>query len=381
MKRKLLRSVLAIMVLGLTFACGCSGKGAETSNSTSSELKEPETLSSVCLNIADNINGKASERVFRTAGRTFFRYSGLACDLSCTGVRFNALCKGEVKMRFRVTADTYFTVFINGKRSNDRIRASLADNGTMLTIANFDEYGEYEIEVLKQSQYPMSYCEMLEVEILGSFGKRPAERERFIECYGDSLMNGSNIYKGGTSAASSDATRAYGFATAHALNADCNVVGRGGMALNRKDDKTDGLLEIWDLCGGTASPEVADYGFTRIPDCIVINIGTNDYRAGHTPGKYADGIREMIFNFRSVYGDDVKIIWCYGYGDTVNELWNSVTKSTLDSVNSNGTIYYCELPVSACPKSEGGDGLHPDVARAEKMAEALTKFINENIYC
>ena len=353
--------------------------GSSGAGSGSSELVEPETLSTITVNVADNINGKASERAFRPVGRTFFRYSGLACDLSCTGVRFNAICKGEVKVRFRVSADCYFTVYINGERQEERLVTRTGDNGSFRTVANFEEYGMYEIELVKQSQYPMVYGEIVEVQLTGSLGKRPAERERFIEYYGDSLMNGSNIYKGGTSAATSDATLAYGYASARAVGADCNVVGRGGMAIARVD-KTDGLSEIWDLCGGTASPEVAEYGFTRTPDCVVMQIGTNDFNAGHVPDKFISGIKEMIFNFRSVYGEDIRIVWCHSYHEKAENLWNTVIKPTLDELNAGGTIYYCKMPYCSCPKSEGGDGTHPDVARAAAMTETLANFLKENIY-
>ena len=379
-----IKRIIALLMLVVCIALfGACNNGTPTGNSGagsgSSELVEPETLSTITVNVADNINGKASERAFRPVGRTFFRYSGLACDLSCTGVRFNAICKGEVKVRFRVSADCYFTVYINGERQEERLVTRTGDNGSFRTVANFEEYGMYEIELVKQSQYPMVYGEIVEVQLTGSLGKRPAERERFIEFYGDSIMNGSNIYKGGTSAATSDASMAFGYVTARALGADANIIGRGGMALRHKGN-TDGMLEIWDLCGGTASPEVAEYGFTRTPDCVVIELGTNDWRdSAYTEPLYTAAVKEMVFNIRSVYGDDVKIIWCYGYTDAMRDVWG-VTKATLDTINDNGCIYYCEIPYCSLSKEEGGDGMHPDVKLAQDMATALTAFIEENIY-
>lgn len=340
---------------------------------------EPEVLPTVTVNVIDNLTTAGETRYFRTVGRTFTRNGGLACDLSCTGIRFNASCKGDVKVNFSVTGDCYFTVYVNGERQEERIVVRQADSGTFRKVATLETYGKYEIEIVKQSQYPMAYSQIKEVQIAGSFEKRPSERDRFIEFYGDSVMNGSNIYTGGTSAATSDATKAFGYSTARNLNADCNVIGRGGMALYRNGN-TDGMLEIWDLCGGKSSPEVCQYNFARIPDCVVIELGTNDYLAGsYSDKKFTDGIKEIIFNIRSVYGEDVKIIWCYGYNEHVDATWE-VAKTALDGLNGNGTIYCCRLPYSCLSKADGGDGIHPDETLAQGMADALTAFITDNIY-
>ena len=382
MKRKGFIIMLISFILGLSMLGGCNGNknSDNTSGSSDSALKEPEVLETVTVNVAENLEGKSSERVFRGIGRTFIRNGGLACDFSCTGVKFSAYCKGEVLVRFSVSAECYFTVYINGERQPERLEVREADTG-FRRIAELAEYGLYEIEIVKQSQYPMAYCEIKDVQFNGSFNKRPKEKDRFIEFYGDSVLNGSNIYKGGTSAATSDATLAYGYASARALNADCNIIGRGGMALHRKDSKTDGLLEVWELCGGVSSPKVQAYDFARVPDCAVVQTGSNDYNASaYTEEFFASNIKEMIFNLRSVYGNDVKIVWIYGYNEICDMLWVDVIKPTLDSLNANGTIYYCKIPYCALSKENGGDGHHPDVNLSKQVTEAVTAFIAENIY-
>ncbi len=368
------------MGLSLMALVGCNNANAGGNSNSDSGIKEPENLETITLNVAENLAGKQSEILFRTEGRTFIRNNGLACDLSCTGVKFTALCKGEVYVKFNTTAECYFTVYINGERQKERLGVVEADTG-FRKVAEFEEYGEYEISIVKQSQYPMAYCEIKEVRLTGSFGKRPKQKARFIEFYGDSIMNGSNIYKGGTSAATSDATLAFGYVTARALNADCNIIGRGGMALHRKDDKTDGLLEVWELCGGVSSPKVQIYDFARVPDCAVVEIGTNDYNSSaFTEEFYAKNIKEMVFNLRGVYGNDVKIVWCYGYNEISDMNWEKVVKPTLEQLNADGTIYYCKLPYCAISKEDGGDGHHPDVPLAQEMADVLIDFINTNIY-
>lgn len=383
--KKIIMSFLIAFTLcsGFPFAyfggCAFAPDNGDTGGSHS-EIADPGSLELTSLRIADNLSGKQSERVFRAEGRTFIRYGGLACDFSCTGIRFNSVCKGEISVKFRVSAECYFTVYINGERSPERICVREADNNSFVTVAYVETYGVYEVSVVKQSQYPMAYCELLEVRVLGSFGKRPEQRERFIEFYGDSTLNGSNIYTGGTSAATSDATLAFAYLAARELNVDCNVIGRGGMGLYRKDGKTEGMNEIWDLCGGGASPEVAYYDFGRVPDCVVVKLGTNDVISDYyTDKRYKDSIEEMVFNLRSVYGDEIKIIWCYGFHERFDEKWD-VAKQTLDGLNANGSILFCKLPPCALPKEMGGDGWHPNVEMSENLASVLTEFIRENVY-
>jgi len=371
-----------VFCLSLAFTVGCGGGGDSTPDTGSNDvITEPEVLNTVRLNVVDNLKDPMqSNRAFRTIGRTFERSGYIACDLSCTGVKFNVLCKGDVKVKFYTTSDCFFTLYVDGERQEGRIALNNQNSGDFITVASFAEYGQREISLVKQSQYPMAYSGISEVEITGSFGKRPANKERFIEFYGDSILNGSNIYTGGTSTLTSDATLAFGYLTALALNADCNIIGRGGMGIYAKDDKTDGMVEIWDLCGGTDSPDVVNYDFGRMPDCVVVELGSNDAVSQHyTDKRYANSVKEMVFNIRSVYGDDIKIVWCHGYSPNANSIW-SVAKETLDGLNANGNILFCEIPLCGLDKSLGGDGLHPDVEKSKEVAGFLTEFILENVY-
>ena len=377
------------MLAFLTVGVGCKASNVDNSASNSEQtsvsdtLQEPETLETVCLNVAENVtNSNQQARVFRQIGRTFVAEGSktLRCDFTCTGISFNAICKGEVKVKFWTSADCYFTVYINGERVEERLFVSADESGSFLTVANFESYGEREIRLVKQSQYAFAYSGITEVEVTGSFGKRPKQKDRFIEFYGDSILNGSNIYKGGTSVKSTDGTLAFGYQAALTLNADCNILGRGGMGLYPKDSSTEGMNEIWNLTSSSKAPGVIEYDFARTPDVVVVELGCNDVLSNrYTDDRYVESICLMIENIRGMYGNDMKIVWCYGFNAQMDEKWEMV-KSTLDSLNADGTILYCQLPAAGLSKDQGGDGLHPDVEIATDMANALVQFIENNIY-
>lgn len=167
MKKLLLRGLVAMMASGMIIsAVGC-GSSLVNSNSESlpqssesvetSEdiLQEPETLEAVSLNVAENVtSSNQQKRAFRQIGRTFVSESDdktLRCDFTCTGIAFNAVCKGEVKVKFWTTANCYFTVYIDGVRVEERLFVSEDDSNSFLMVANFEEYGQREIRLVKQS--------------------------------------------------------------------------------------------------------------------------------------------------------------------------------------------------------------------------------------
>ena len=400
--KKYWRGLVTAMIIGTTLSVGaCNIKPDSSLNESDSlqesvqsdsldgnvdsTLQEPETLETVCYNVAEKVlSSNQQQRTFRQIGRTFISESNdkvLRCDFTCTGIAFNAICKGEVRVKFWTSNDCYFTVYIDGERVKERLFVSADSNKEFITVASFAEYGQREIRLVKQSQYPFAYCGIADVEITGSFGKRPAQKDRFIEYYGDSILNGSNIYKGGTSVHSTDGTLAFGYMSALALNADCNIIGRGGMGLYAKDSATEGMNEIWNLTSSAKAPGVQEYDFSKLPDVVVVELGCNDVLSSrYTDARYKESIGAMIDNIRSAYGNEMKIIWCYGYNDQMDEKWETLVKPTLDALNTDGTILYCELPDAPLDKSQGGDGLHPDVEIAERMATAMAEFLEENIY-
>ena len=390
--KKLFKGLVTVMACSFLFSVGGCGQKADTSTqesapteSVESTLKEPETLETVTLNVAENVTSSNQQaRAFRQIGRTYINESNtkvLRCDLTCTGVAFNAICKGEVKVKFWTETNCYFTIYIDGVRVAERLFVSAEDSNSFITVANFADYGEREIRLVKQTQYAFTYSGIVEVQMQGAFGKRPKQKERFIEYYGDSILNGSNIYTGGTSVTSTDGTYAFGYMSALALNADCNIIGRGGMGLYNKDSSTEGMNQIWNLNSSSKATGVTEYDFGRIPDVVVVELGCNDVLSNYyTDARYIESIQVMVNNIRSAYGDDMRIVWCYGFNEQMDEKWATVVKPTLDSLNAGGTIYYCQLPLAGLSKDKGGDGLHPNVEMSKDMADALTAFIEQNIY-
>ena len=313
---------------------------------------------------------------FRTLGRTYTRNNGLACDFSCTGIEFTALCEGEIFLNVKATSQAYLTVYIDGERFDERISVTPSTN--WVRVAYGIERGEHTVMIVNQSQFNMTTLVMNEVKISGEFKDKPAERELFIEFYGDSILNGSNVYLGGTSVNTSDATLGFGWIASQILGADCNILGHGGMGLV-KGSGSYAMLDIYDLSGSINLSGTPKYDFSRTPDAVVIELGINDYVNGglaSSPETYAAGVKKFVQTLREKYGEDLPIVWLYGYRDDAKDFW-ATTKAALDGLIAAGdtNIHYCKVSTAYLTKQQGGDGWHPDAKMASKFGEEVAEFL------
>ena len=370
MKKKFLVGFLALCMMHITAACSLLPSSPTTPTADTEPMLE---LTDQTMAIAAN-----TASTFRTLGRTYTRNNGLACDFSCTGIEFTALCEGEIYLTVAATDQAYLTVYIDGERTDDRISVSPAT--PLVRIARGLEYGEHTIMIVNQSQFSMATLVMQEIRLTGLFRDKPADRDLFIEFYGDSTLHGSNVFLGGTSAKTSDATSAFGWIAAQQLGADCSLIGRGGLGLVQSNLGY-GMLDLYDLCGNIKLAGVPKYDFARIPDAVVIKLGINDYVHGGlsaTPDIYAAGVAKMIGNIRQKYGADVPIVWIYGDRDDEQDFW-ATTKLALDDLKAAGddNIHYCKVSVAYVPKSQGGDGWHPNVKMSKTVGGEVADFLSE----
>ena len=378
-------SLIVLFSLTILFLFSCSNNmnseeltgnnvgNNDDSSKTDSITEEYILLTEVSKSVLDN-----TQSIFRTIGRTYERDDGIACDFSCTGIEFNAYCEGDIYINISSTKQSYLTVYIDNVRQNKRISVTKSDS--WIKVASDIKRGQHTITIVKQSQFNMATHVLHEVKITGEFKEKSSDKDLFFEFYGDSILNGSNVYLGGTSVKTSDATRAFGWIAAQQLNADCNIIGQGGLSLVAENGKYN-MLGIYDLAGSPSLKDVPKYDFSRIPDAVIIELGINDYVNGglsKTPSIYADGVRLFIDNIREKYGNDVPIVWLYGYRDDNKDFWNT-TKKTLNEIISNGdnNIHFCKVSKAYVKAEAGGDGWHPNVDMSEKFGKEVADFLKE----
>ncbi len=328
-----------------------------------------------------------SFRKIKMLGRTSLSDAGIICDHSASGIEFTGTMKGDVYVDVVTStvksgcSTTYFTVYIDGERQPKRFSVEVGKGE--LYVAHFKEEGEHTIRVVKQTESNYTLCLMQYIRLDGKLGTAPKQNDLYIEFIGDSLTCGmGNI--GDNSSPNpqtpkwEDATQSYAYMLAEELGADYSIIAQSGIG----------------IAGGWSNYPMATYytahsytrdkdtkqDFSRVPDIVVINLGTNDYFINKDkspdeckPEDVEKMTEELILLVRESYGKDVPIIWAQGM---VGEFLLDRIEAAINKLGGEDTgIYtYFELP-----KNTGGAQWHPTVEGHVAVAEALKPMLYEMV--
>lgn len=371
--KKQINTALALILIILTclsLAC-CTPADTEQSDDMSSLSQEAPPEASAEPSYSDVVYPiTKSSRFIRFIGRMQDVDGGVFCDFTASGIEFSGKMVGDVKLFLTCDRDTYFTVFIDGVRSDNRLFVDGLTKG--IVIASFDTLGEHTIKVLKQSEAQVSLSVLNGIELTGELYDAPAKRELLIEFIGDSITSGyGNLGDSATqdagSALWSDGTSAYAFLTAEALSADANIISCSGIGIDK------GYM---DFNEAAFYPKASYYrdkdkeytDNSNVPDLVVINLGTNDLSCGSTEEAFKNGVSDLITSVRTFYNnDELPVLWVYGMMGTAKFEW---TQSELQSFNN---VYTVSLPQN----SQGGNW-HPNAEAHIKAAAKLAEFITDN---
>ena len=347
----------------------------ESAEISTEEIEKP--LTETVLNVAEHTSD-----VFRQLGRTYVKDNVLNIDFACGGIEFAAECEGIVKVQINSANRTHFTIYVDGVRSDLRPQVNGSNSGSYLIIAKDLPRGVHTFRIISQTQFIWSYGSIGKVNIKGNFLPKPADRPLYLEFYGDSILNGSNVLLQGGGNAGSDATQAFGFVTAEMMNADMSLIGCSSLGLT-KNSRSFVMKDIWNYAGARYSafntskdehllPGIPEWDFSRIPSAVIIEQGANDGSNASTAA-FENAVKEMVDNLRSKYGTDVPIVFPVGYckGD-----FNTYLPKIVETLGGeNAKLYVCQLSNASVSKADGGDGTHPGIESSKKMAEELSAYL------
>ena len=312
-----------------------------------------------------------NEEYFKYNGRMQHIADGVSCDFTASGIEFSGIMKGDLHLLLECSDDTYFTVFVDGVRQNERIFAN--KDTKRVKIATFAGEAEHSVRIIKQSEAQRSISLLKAISMTGYLYEAPKERDYFIEVIGDSITCGyGNL---GTKAEGSDGTalwedgtQAFPFLTAEALGADCSVIGCSGIGVQKGYSavtEKDFYIQ-WCRYRNTNNP----YNFkaARVPDIVVINLGTNDKSTGATEAEFKTEVKYLINYVRTAYGQNVPVIWTYNMMG--NGCFDWVKPVLAEMGGESAGLYYVELNQN----QEGGGG-HPLASAHKTAANTLSSFI------
>ncbi len=346
-------------------------------------------------------------------GRTAYHSESntLWCSLSGSGIDFlfyGTECAAELKAdsSYSGGADTAarYAVYVNGSRTETD---QLTEAERTLKISNPGAAADAcSVRIVKLSESAQSALGIgnltvtVPKEVYKDHGDKsliPAEpKEHLIEFIGDSITCGYgvdgeyNVDRFQT--ANEDATKAYAVRTAEKLGTDYSLVcysGHGilsgytsGGSLNNRDL----VPPYYELCGHSyaALPEggkIQDdkWDFSRLPDLIVINLGTND-------SSYTGTDTEKMKKFAAAYVDflkqireknpDAPILCSLGIMGTT--LCDAIDLAVLNYQQETGDRNIAALRFDMQSDKDGlAVDWHPSAATYEKASDKLSAYIRE----
>lgn len=229
---------------------------------------------------------------------------------------------------------------------------------------------------------------------------RPKPPERRLEFVGDSITCGYGNEVSTTdpdsfpfTSANENALLAYGAVAAAQLEADYVAVAASGRGMVRNYSGGAGLHapEYYELIGPDSGAATWDHTLYS-PDVIVINLGTNDFSIGLEGDQvatmrreYRDAYTKFLAHLRdlhpaatliAVVGPMISDSYPPGY-----QAWTSIRTDVREVVQQfvdggDDKVLYFALSPQSPPY---GEDWHPTVATHQRMADALSAFIKEEL--
>ncbi len=382
---------------------GCGGSTAEPDSGISETENNTQITSEDDMTLSEK-TFSANEKNVKLIGRTA-EYEGIRwLALSASGVEFTFT---GTSASFTLVGDSMysnsektprFAVYINGERTVDDIVDSAEKT---VTVFSSDEPAETTVKLLKLSEAQESTMGIKSINVNSVGGLAPtAEKALKIEFIGDSITCGYGVddpdkdhhFKTTTE----DATKAYAFKTAEALDADYSLVSYSGNGIisgytdngtkqtsQRVPDVYDKVAKSWGNYNGFNIEEL-EWDFSKFqPDFVVINLGTND--ASYTGSdkervlEYADGYKEFIKAVREK-NPNAHIVCALGVmGATLYK--NGVERAVTEYIEETGDTNVSSLQLSQQDGNTNGYAAdwHPTEASQQIAANELTDYLKSLI--
>ncbi len=330
---------------------------------------------------AVTVEGKAPDVFYAMAdllpkvkwfGRSVTKDGAVTCDWSASGFEINVETQGEAfQVEYETEYPVYFVIHVDGE---EVLRARCENSGSLYVSLTA---GKHTLRVLKETSVNTSgkRTYLKNVGFDGTILDRTPDKDLYIEIIGDSFACGDcsldKFEQGRPSTTEhNSATHSFAYVVANELDADYSVVSKGGIGLLKPSGPYT-MPEIYEYVNGYADRETK-YDFTRrIPDIILLEMGTNDY--SYTDAQYLSALMSFIDTLRAKYGKTPAIVWT-GKKPNHEVQMNAYIAS---KKASDSRLYSFRFPLgtnggAATATSTSG---HPDVADHLAYGQAIVEYL------
>ncbi len=319
--------------------------------------------------------------VVRVNGRYYEPFAGgLAFSNSAAGIEFafygTALALEFASTTYEENLEAWATVWVDDKPAVVRI----TKEAYYVVAKGLDPNTVHNVKVAKRSESNSSAMIINNIKISTDgrlYTAKPLKTDRYIEVLGDSISCGfGNLWTGGDDDLSTqyeDGSNTFATMIADHFDAQLTVSCISGIGVGNSKNEPWPLLPVYQK-EDNRSNELYDFS-KKIPDVVIIGLGTNDDAYNNTGTEFCEGVREYVSFVRGNY-PDAHIIWTYGVMGQKNM---SNLQTTIDAMVREGDSKLYFVPLAAPSGDELPMGLygHPSMKAHQRMARVLQEKIAE----
>ena len=332
---------------------------------------------------------KCLGRTARVDGALWLSYSASGAEWTFFGTKCTVELAGDAMSGDPVHAPRY-AVEADGRRAAE---GTVGRDGRAVVTVECPDAGMHVVRVLKLSESADSTMGIVAISCEEEPAATP-DLPLYIEFIGDSITCGygvdgvlGELYR----TANEDATKGYAYLTAKALGADYSLVSMSGYGIISGYTET-GVIrpactvpplyttmgDSYGAFAGKLLPRETGWDFSRQPDIIVINLGTNDASyCGDNPERrreYIDAYRAFLAEVRS-HNAKAEIVCILGTMD--QRLCESVKTavSEYSEQSGDGRAAYFGMPLQDMERDGAAVDWHPSAVSHGKAAAVLTEYL------
>ena len=308
----------------------------------------------------------------------------LNIDWTASGIEFVAECGGDVifsAASFPAEKTCRFRAFVDGEpwKGEDGSVYYTVRGESEVVLAGIPS-GEHLIRLVKVNGYTLGNITLYSMTLNGRIveEKKPADKRLYVEFIGDSITCGwgtvekpDKTYDG--TSESQDATLAFAYRTAAALDADYAMTALSGQGIiyGRPIPQSSRYASY-------ARSTDKEYGFPRRADLVVMTVGTNDKAHANSDNITPEAFRAVFVEFaqyiRKMNGD-CRILAAYNLmGNFISEVEAAIEE--LGGAEKGFYTICVKKHPGPATNANGGKG-HPDKYAHAFYAEQVTEKIRE----
>jgi len=311
-----------------------------------------------------------------------------AVRFSWAGAGLKAVVEGDtIAVRLESQGDAvYYQAVIDGE-AGDRIRVDQGEH--TVTLAEGLGGGQHQLELYRDTEGDGPVSVFLGFEE-GTVVGAPAAPDRFFEVVGDSISvgygsmgmerHGSNPGPG----CSGDHSRSswfqtYGAVAARAVGAELSTVARSGFGMVRGYGMNMSVMPplFDDTIAGSNTPR---WSFERIPDALIINLGTNDWNGGDPGTSFETAYLNFLEQVRGHYPDTLILLTI---GPTLEDGRKRQVEARLQQVieerAADGDNKVDMIDIGIQGTDVTGCGWHPSAAEHTRVGMVLAEALRDRL--